>query len=132
MFQGIKRKASKATVNPNTLRKGKNCKKNKIINPVTGRCVKKTGTIGKRLLLNGEIHTDLKRYRNVRKLWDWWSLHGNNVVRQEMVKLKCWDPRLNDPQKGNYLFYIMSYEKLLKKTYQIYLKKLKKNNCRYK
>ena len=100
----------------------KKCPKNMIINPVTGRCVKKTGTIGKRLVLNGEVHTDLKRYRNVRDLWNWWSVNGDDDVRQQMVKLGFWDPRLNDPEKGNYPFYIMSYEKILKKTYKIYKK----------
>ena len=96
-----------------------NCPKNTIINPETGRCVKKTGLIGKRLILNGEIHTDLKRYTNVKNLWDWWS-ECDNAIRQQIVKSGFWDTRLNDQEKGKYPFYIMSYETLLKKTYKIY------------
>ena len=91
---------------------------NKIINPITGRWVSKTGRIGNKLIKSREVHTDMKKYKKVVELWDWWSDCGTNE-RHKIVNMGIWDTMLNDMEKGKYPFYIMSYEKILKKVYKV-------------
>jgi len=45
---------------------------NKIINPISG-WVSKNGKIGTKLIKSKEVHTDIKKYKKVVELWDWWS-----------------------------------------------------------
>jgi hypothetical protein len=90
----------------------------KIINPETGRFVNSTGLIGKGLIKMNEIHTNKKKYNKIKELWNWWS-NCNNETRQKVVNSGWWNTKLNDPIKGEYPFYIMSYEDALVKAHNI-------------
>ena len=89
----------------------------KIINPTTGRWVSKNGIIGKRLIRMKCVVRDQSRYQHVVFLWNWWSTR-DALQRQKIADI-WWDTRLNDPIENEYPFYIMDYESVLKKAYNI-------------
>ena len=90
---------------------------NRIINPTTGRWVNRNGSIGQLLVRSKNIVTNKKRYLEVVKLWDWWS--QRSPQERQYVSEIWWDTRLNDPIYKEYPFYLMDYEKSLKKAYSI-------------
>jgi hypothetical protein len=90
----------------------------KIINPSTGRWVKRNGRIGKRLVRMKEVHTNIHKYKQVIQLWDWWAKCDDHT-RERVVDSGWWDTRLNDQVNGRYPFYIMSYASVLKKAHKI-------------
>ena len=94
--------------------------RHKIINPETGRWVKRDGKIGRRLVRSGNVITNRKRYLKLTNLWNWWA-QQNDKRRQKVARI-WWDTRLNDPIFKKYPFYILDYEAALKKAHSISMK----------
>lgn len=91
----------------------------RLINPVSGRRVLRSGRIGRRLIRAKQVVTDEKRYRKVVELWNWWS--RRSPYERQRVAQKWWDTRLNDMEYGKYPFYLMDYERVLKRAKRTFL-----------
>lgn len=111
----------------------------RIINPATGRWVVRHGKIGRNLIRMSRFTPDFrvplvrsrKRYSEVTRLWDWWArLPEEDYHRVAEI---FFDPQLIDPRfkAGNYPFYVMSYEAVLRKAWKAW-KKLEKREKRNK
>lgn len=90
--------------------------KRKIINPVTGRLVKRDGQIGKNLVKTKSVITSRKRYNHLIKLWNWWGQRSE--TERLFVADKWWDSKLNDIVPLQYPFYLVDYEDVLRKAYK--------------
>ena len=86
---------------------------NTIINPSTGRWVKRSGRVGQKLVRMREVHTNMRQYEKVRDLWDWWARIPDSVREKDVG---WWDTRLNDQIYREYPAYIMSYRDVLEKA----------------
>lgn len=93
-------------------------KQGKIINPVSGRWVLRSGAIGKKILQQGSAFTSKTQYKRVVQLWDWWSQCTDSEI-EKVAQSKYWDSMLKD-QLGStnvYPIYLKSYQQVLKNAH---------------
>ena len=64
----------------------KNCKSDKIINPITGRCVKRTGKIGKQILSESKNNVESESKNNVEPKSKTYKKSKSECVRQHGSK----------------------------------------------
>ena len=86
----------------------------KIINPVTGRLVLKSGLIGCRIVKVKGVFPNIKSYKQATSMWDQWA--RVSVGDRQKVSKIYWDTRLNDQDVGVYPIYLKSYVSILRKA----------------
>lgn len=95
-------------------------KHNKIINPVSGRWVSRSGVIGKKLLQQGPVFTKRAQYKMTTRLWNWWSQCSDSDRQKVARSKKYWNPMLNDVTgfTNVYPLYLKSYQKVLENAHR--------------
>lgn len=105
----------------------------KIINPATGKLIKKNGKIGKRLrhALNGKRYTDIQRYQKLVENWEWYrsnsdtieaTCHQEKWFHHRLADVSGWTP---SREGTKYPFYIYNYEFMLETAKRGFLIKKK-------
>lgn len=100
----------------------------RILNPATGKWVKRDGRVGRILMEMDQVWTDSRRCERCRTMWDWWSdFSSSSTIKR--CDVGYWNTCLNDPIRGHYPLYLMRYEPALVNIIGHYRKYVRSPEC---